>query len=231
VSERLPRVAASIVVAVATAVVIVALAILPFLNPAWVSFEQGRSGADAWTRFSPSDLRTATDAILADLLIGPPDFDVAIDGVPVLTVQERGHMTDVRGVFLGFGLLAVASAVALLVAHRVRRGDRAFWRWIRAGAFGVAAGVVVLGLVGLFAFDVAFEAFHRLFFASGNYTFDPASDRLVQLFPYQFWVETSFAIGVVVLVLSGVAAWLAQRHLATGASPAAARQVPVEVAR
>jgi hypothetical protein len=46
VSERLPRVAASIVVAVATAVVILALAILPFLNPAWVSFEQGRSRAD-----------------------------------------------------------------------------------------------------------------------------------------------------------------------------------------
>jgi integral membrane protein (TIGR01906 family) len=230
VSERLPRVAASIVVAVATAVVIVALAILPFLNPAWVSFEQGRSRAESWTGFSPSELRTATDAILADLLLGPPDFDVAIGGEAVLRVQERGHMRDVRGVFLGFGLLAAASGAALIVAHRMRRGDRAFWRWVRAGAIGVTAAAVALGLVGLLAFDALFEAFHGVFFAGGNYTFDPARDRLVQLFPYQFWIETSFAVGIVLLVIAALGMWLAQRRL--GSSPRlAARQVPVEVAR
>jgi integral membrane protein (TIGR01906 family) len=231
VSGRLPRVAASIVVAVATAIVILALAILPFLNPVWVSFEQGRSRADAWTGFSPSELRAATDAILADLVFGPPAFDVEIRGEPVLDVRERGHMADVRGVFLGFGLLALVSAGALAAAHRLGRGRAAFWRPVRAGAIGVAGIVVGLGLVGLFAFDAAFEAFHRLFFAGGNYTFDPATDRLVQLFPYQFWVETSFAVGAVTLVLAAVAASLAQRRLGTSPVRQAARQVPVEVGR
>ena len=230
-SERLPRVAASVVVAVATAIVILALAILPFLNPVWVSFEQGRSRVDAWTGFSPAELRTATDAILADLILGPPDFDVEVAGQPVLDARERGHMVDVRGVFLGFGVLALVSVGALAVARRRRRGDTEFWRPVRAGAIGVAGAVVGLGLVGLFAFDAAFEAFHRLFFAGGNYTFDPATDRLVQLFPYQFWVETSFALGAVVLILAGVVATLAQRRLATGPRPLAARQVPVEVGR
>lgn len=230
-SERLPRVAASIVVAVATAVVILTLAILPFLNPAWVSFDQGRSRADLWTGFSPAELRTATDAILADLILGPPGFDVEIAGEPVLTVAERGHMADVRGVFVGFGLVALASAAVLLVAHRARRGDEAFWRPVRSGAIGIAGAVVAVGLVGLFAFDAAFEAFHRLFFAGGNYTFDPATDRLVQLFPYQFWVETSFAVGLVVLVLAGIAASVAQRRLRTGPREPATRQVAVEVGR
>jgi integral membrane protein (TIGR01906 family) len=231
VSERLPRVAASVVVAVATAVVILALAILPFLNPVWVSFEQGRSQAAAWSGFSPTELRTATDAILADLILGPPDFDVEIGGRPVLNAQERGHMQDVRGVFVGFGLVALVSVVVVAAARRRAGGQAAFWRPVRAGAVGIAGAVVAIGLIGLVAFDAAFEAFHRLFFAGGNYTFDPATDRLVQLFPYQFWVETSFAVGAVALVLAAVAALLAQRHLGTNPSRQAARQVPLEVGR
>jgi integral membrane protein (TIGR01906 family) len=231
VSERLPRVAASVVVAVATAIVILALAILPFLNPVWVSFEQGRSQAAAWTGFSPAELRTATDAILADLLLGPPDFDVEIGGRPVLNAQERGHMQDVRGVFVGFGVFALASVFALAATHRLARGGAAFWRAVRSGAIGIAGAVVALGLVGLLAFDAVFEAFHRLFFGGGNYTFDPATDRLVQLFPYRFWVETSFAVGAVVLVLAAVAGLLAQRRLGTNQSRPAARQIPVEVGR
>jgi integral membrane protein (TIGR01906 family) len=231
VSERLPRVAASVVVAVATAIVILALAIFPFLNPLWVSFEQGRSQAAAWTGFTPAELRTATDAILADLVLGPPAFDVEIGGQAVLSAEERGHMQDVRGVFLGFGALALVSVGVLAAAHRLARGGAAFWRPVRSGAIGIAGAVVAIGLVGLLAFDAAFEAFHQLFFADGNYTFDPATDRLVQLFPYQFWVETSFAVGAVVLVLAAFAALLAQRHLGTSAGRQAARQVPLEVGR
>jgi uncharacterized membrane protein len=44
--------------------------------------------------------------------------------------------------------------------------------------------------------------FHRLFFPAGTYLFDPSTDRLVQLFPEQFWVETTIGVGVVVIVLS-----------------------------
>jgi integral membrane protein (TIGR01906 family) len=231
VSERLPRVAASIVVVVATAIVILGLAILPFLNPAWVSFEQDRSRAVAWTGFSQTDLRTATDAILADLILGPPDFDVEVGGQPVLSAQERGHMVDVRNVFLGFGVLALASVVVLAAAHRLGRGEAAFWRPVRAGAIGAAGAVVALGLVGLLAFDAVFEAFHRLLFAGGNYTFDPATDRLVQLFPYQFWVETSFVLGAVVLMLAAIAATLAQRRLGTSSRGPVTRAVPLEVSR
>ena len=120
---------ASLVVGIAAALVIVAIAILPFLTPAWVGFEQGRAQAAAWTGYSEGDLRTATDAILADLVIGPPDFDVAIAGVPVLTERERGHMRDVRGVFAGFYLLAIVGAGVLvgrscwLVGRREGRGS------------------------------------------------------------------------------------------------------------
>src|SRR5688572_12653615 len=100
---------AGVLTAIATAVVIGAIAIVPFLTPAWVSFEQGRTGAEGLTGYTTAELRAATDAILADLVIGPPDFDVAVGGAPVLNAREQSHMRDVRGVFAGFALIALAA--------------------------------------------------------------------------------------------------------------------------
>ncbi len=57
-------------------------------------------------------------------------------------------------------------------------------------------------MVAVVAFEALFETFHRLLFPSGSYTFDPTEERLVQLFPFQFWQETAIAVGVVVVVLA-----------------------------
>ena len=209
---------ASLAVGIATALVIIAIAILPFLTPVWVWFEQGRAQAAAWTGFSDADLRTATDAILADLVVGPPDFDVTLNGVPVLNEREQQHMRDVRGVFAAFYTLAVVGAIVLVAAFLLARGRAARARlWRRLGLAGrvIAAGTVALGVVGLLSFDAAFEAFHELFFPAGSFLFDPLTDRLVQLFPETFWVETTIAVGVVIIVLSLLLAWLAPKRAGT----------------
>jgi integral membrane protein (TIGR01906 family) len=179
-----------------------------FLNPVWVAFEQGRSGAAAWTGFSAPDLRRATNEILADLVVGPPAFDVAIDGRPVLNERERGHMRDVRGVFIAFFAVAIVlGAVAVAIAlSRPGNDRRTAWAAVRAGALGLIVALVVGGIVSVIAFDALFEVFHRLFFAGGSYTFDPATERLVQLFPFQFWQETALAVGVVCIVIAGLVA-------------------------
>lgn len=189
------------------AIVILALTILPFLTPAWVGFEQGRAQSAAWTGFSPADLRTATDSILADLVVGPPDFDVAVAGIPVLKPAERAHMRDVRSVFAGFYVLAGIAlgilAAAWISARRARREARAdFLRAVRRGAAGLALVLVVAGVVAAVAFDAAFEVFHSLFFPAGSYTFNPQTDRLVQLFPDAFWSETTMVVGGVAIAAS-----------------------------
>jgi integral membrane protein (TIGR01906 family) len=205
---------APLVIGLAAAILIVTAAVLPFLTPQWVAFEQGRTNATGWTGFSDVELRTATDAILADLVVGPPDFDVAVRGEAVLDERERGHMRDVRSVFLGLWLLAAVSAVVLVVAIRWR--DRAAaWRAIRRGALGLTAAVVVIGAVALVAFDALFEFFHELLFPAGSYTFDPASERLVQLFPFRFWEETALVVGAVIVVISVAIAVLAGRRAAS----------------
>jgi integral membrane protein (TIGR01906 family) len=207
-------------IAVATALTIVALTIPLFLNPLWVGFEQGRAQAAAWTGFSDAQLSAVTVAILGDLVIGPPDFDIAVAGAPVLDARERAHMRDVRGVFAGFAGLAIVGAIGAVVVAARRRGDerRASWRAARAGAVGLIAGLIIGGAVALVAFDTLFETFHRLFFAGGSYDFDPATEKLVQLFPFQFWQETAIAVGVVSSLVAAIVAAFATVRL-EGTSP------------
>ena len=121
---------------------------------------------------------------------------------------------------LGLAAVAVSTAlllVALPVAPYLSSGWVAFeqgraahqlggalhggWRGVRFGAIGLVAGTAIAGIIALVAFDAAFEVFHRLFFAQGTYRFDPATSRLVQLFPEAFWSETAVAVGAMILLL------------------------------
>lgn len=209
--------ATSLVVGIATALVVIALAILPFLNPLWVSFEQGRAQAQAWTGFDPADLRAVTDSILADLVLGPPAFDVTLNGVPVLNERERAHMRDVRNVFAGFYAAALIAGIVLagaFVASSSAAARARLWRRLRRAGQVIAVATVVLGVAAIAFFDTAFELFHELFFPPGSFLFNPLTDRLVQLFPETFWVETTTAVGVVIVVLSLGITWLAGRRAA-----------------
>ena len=208
----------------ATGLVIVTLAILPFLTPPWLAFEQERTQVTAWTGFSETDVAAVTNAIVADLVVGPPEFDVTLAGQPVLNERERGHMRDVRSVFLGLWSLTAAGLVVLVFAGRADR--RATWRAAGGGATVLAVGIVVAGGFALVAFDVLFETFHRLLFPGGSYTFDPTQERLVQLFPFQFWQETAIAVGAVIVALALLVRWVAGRRAAAGRAHEALRAHP-----
>ncbi len=84
----------------ATPFVIVAVAVMLFLNPVWVAFDQDRSDAAGFTGYTPAQVHAATGSILSDLVFGPPNFDFQINGAPVLEPRERNHMIDVRSVLL-----------------------------------------------------------------------------------------------------------------------------------
>jgi integral membrane protein (TIGR01906 family) len=217
-----------VILAIATAVVLVALSVALFLSPAWVSFEQDRSQANLWTGWPPVDVHRVSTDVLHDLVVGPPTFaQVDPGGAPVFTERERSHLRDVRAVFSIAAVAAFAALVIVLisavVAARSPERRQAFWRAVRAGALGLGATVVGLGAVALAAFDTAFDIFHRLFFASGSYTFDPRTDRLVQLFPDAFWSETTIALGAVLLALAAIVAIVAGRRLARAGDTASSR--------
>jgi integral membrane protein (TIGR01906 family) len=222
---------ASIAVAISTGIVLLGLAVAVFFNPWFVAFEQGRANATAWTGYTPEQLRSATDSILGDLYLGG-SFGVTVDGTPVLDARERQHMVDVRAVFAAFWILVLVGFVVLALAVRGRRRASWFWRAVAWGSTVTGIAVVALAVIAVVAFDALFETFHRLFFAGGSYTFDPRTERLVQLFPDAFWFETSILLGGVLLVLSVAVRVLAGRRMGVGSLHATGHAaIPVEGTR
>lgn len=207
--------AGRLAVVVSTIALLVGVAILPLLNPFWIGFAQSRADATGWTGWSEAQVATVTAALLHDLVIGPPAFDVALDGVAVFDERERSHMRDVRTVFGWVGLAALGGALALLVVSR-RLARPVFWSAVRAAGLVVAVVVVALGGIFAVAFDLAFEIFHRLLFPPGSYTFDMGSARLVQLLPGRLWYETSLAYGALLVVLASGCVAVSTRRLAAG---------------
>ena len=199
---------------VATVIVVIGLAVALFFNPLWIGFEQERTGVPAITGYTPEQVRTATGSILADLFFGPPGFAVTVNGQPVLDATERSHMVDVRSVLVPLTILfgvALAVLVALVAANR-----RSAWVWraIARGSSVLALVGIVVGVAVLFFFDAAFLLFHLVVFPQGNFSFDPRTQRLTQLFPDQFWTETSTAIVIVGLAIAVAVSLLARRQAA-----------------
>lgn len=212
-AARLRRGVATGVVAVATILAVVGLTIALFFNPAWVSFAQGRSDAAAWTGWAPDQVDAVTREIVLEVWLGPGTFDQEVAGEPVFNDRERAHMADVRQLVLTFYTLVLVAAATLVVAGASSRGSRAFWRAVALGAKVLAVGSVAVGAAFALLFDTAFTLFHRIFFAEGTWTFDPATERLVQLFPYSFWTETTVVLAAVGLVIT-IGVWLVASRLA-----------------
>lgn len=201
------RTFAGLLVAVSAALVIAGIAVVLFLNPLWVGFEQSRAGASALTGYTPEQVRTVTDGVLHDLVIGPPAFDQTVNGVAVFDGRERAHLVDVRAAFTGFGVIVLLALVMVVVSASVLRGDPLWRRSVGRGAVGLAVVILVAAVIAAVAFDQAFEVFHELLFASGTYSFNPTTERLVQLLPDQLWSETTLAVGGVMIAIAGVVAW------------------------
>lgn len=200
------------VTAVAAAVATIGLVLLLFVNPVWVNFETGRSGSEAFLGWARADVIRVSDGVLAELYVGPATFAMDVNGAPAFNERERSHLVDVRAV-LGIALGATAVSLAWLIGRWVlTRQRRAFWHSVFLGAAGLAIAVLVVGLGFALAFDTAFELFHRTFFPPGTYMFDYANDHLVQLYPEQFWAETSVLLTGTILVAATILAVVARRR-------------------
>ena len=142
----------------------------------------------------PSELDAATGAILSDLVFGPPDFDVEVGGEPVLDEREqRPHARRPdrvrRALDPRSGRPSWSWSLAVAGARRDRRGDLAGGpgrgartdrrrSWSSASSRSSPSTRCSSSSTGSSS-------------RPGSYTFDPATERLVQLFPFQFWEETA----------------------------------------
>lgn len=197
----------------ATMVVILAVALLLLMTPIWTHFAIAATGGVTEDPRTVSLWFQLSDRTVAELLLGPGTFSDYAAG-------EASHMRDARLVLYVFLGLGVASA--LLVGWGIKRAPTNPRTWLSIGRGGAALAVVlvVLGVFAALAFGVAFELFHRILFPGGNWAFDESS-VLIRLYPYGFWQMSAAALGGLGVV-GGLLVWfLARRRarsLAGGAS-------------
>jgi len=203
-----------LLVPVATMLTIGAVALLLLFTPFWLHPALDAADSAAWLGMTQQQVHEFSDRTVQDLVFASGDFDfVAGDGTPFFDASERAHMRDVRVVLYGFlGLSTVAATLLGVVTYR-RRADAAVLKGISRGGAWLVIGTLVVGVFAAVAFDQAFELFHEIFFPGGNFSFDPTTERLVQLYPFAFWQYTSAALGLL-LVAGGTFTWFVGRRLA-----------------
>lgn len=198
----------------ATALAITLTGPLLLFDPIVVGLEQGRHGVPAALGTNGGDVARITNSMLGDLFFDG-SFDVSLDGhEPFLDTGERSHMGDVGGLVRTLAILEIAALVAAFVLGRwLRRDPDLRGRLLIGAAAVVGLAALVLGAFFALAFDVAFTAFHGLFFAPGSWQFAPGS-HLITLFPEPFWFELALLAGVTIVIGAVLAALLGRRDLA-----------------
>lgn len=199
------------VLPIAVAVSVLGLALVVLLSPWYMHAALDLAGAARNLGLTTAQAWAASDRTVSELLFGPGTFAFnGPDGRPFYDAGEAAHMADVRIVLYAFlGVVTIFGAILVGTLVRGRR-DPIVWRGVARGGLWLAIGLIVAGIVAALAFDRLFEMFHALLFPGGNFTFDPASQRLVQLYPLAFWQLTAAAMGVIGVAV-GLGLWFLGR--------------------
>lgn len=181
------------VAGVGTAIVIVGVAATILLVPPIMNLGLEIGGSADILGVAPEVARRASELSVQELLVGPGTFTFAVTpgGARFYGPAEAAHMQNVRIVVYGFFGLVLAGAIAVaLSTRRMSRPDAL--RVVRLGATGLVLVFAAIGIGLMVAFDTLFTLFHQIVFPGGGWTFDPTTQRIVQLYPTLFW---EFAAG------------------------------------
>jgi integral membrane protein (TIGR01906 family) len=196
-------------VSLATGIAILGLAVLPLLTPIVIHPLLDLGQANLWLGMSTEATHQLSDRTVFELVFGPESFSFAgPNGAPFYAAAEASHLRDARTVLYLFEAVALASLALVVWSVRSRRS----WRAVSRGARGLIVAVIVIGVVGFFAFEPAFELFHEIFFPGGNWAFNPYTSHLVQLYPYVFWEAVSATLGALAIGICLVVWGIARRR-------------------
>ena len=143
------------------------------------------------------------------------DIRVQVAGTgsqPLYSEREVIHMRDVKQLFQFFFRVhevAFAYIVTYVAAVYLWSREQSLRRLARQAVIAGMATAVALGLVAgamLIGFDQLFVGFHMLSFSNDFWQLDPATDRLVQMFPQGFWFDVSIGVGVLTVIEGGLVA-------------------------
>lgn len=235
-----------------TAAFLAALAVPVFLVTAnlrlvtqspWL-YEYGFRTYDAPSRtgLPMEQLLSAADQTRRYFLSDEKSLSVTVDrdgrSVSLYNEREVSHMADVKGLFrmaqrveeLASGFLLAFIGLGLWLLKR-----RFIPHLLEAAFLGgilTVALVLAAGAGALLDFNALFLQFHLVSFANDLWQLDPARDRLIQMYPAEFFRDATMAIGGLTLLegnlLWAVAAGLRARTKAPAPAYTSASPLPEE---
>ncbi len=119
--------------------------------------------------------------------------------------QDRLHMDDVQGLFLGGlalrrGAFAVLAAALVFLAAACRKE---MWRTLARSfqaVLGILAALILfLGIAMARNFNAVFTKFHEIFFDNDLWIFDPAEDYMIRMLPEGLFFDMVIRIGGIFL--------------------------------
>lgn len=114
--------------------------------------------------------------------------------------REKAHMADVRVLFVRAermrNVLLGVVMVCFLFFMKYGKKSRLLW------AFQIGVGILFLSTLVLAAaavahFDQCFVRFHKIFFNNNLWVLDPEKDRLINIVPEPFFMDTAAQIGII----------------------------------
>lgn len=185
-----------------------------FNAPPVYAYAFDRYNATDATGLSRADLDSTAAALRRYFNNGEKTFyhTVTVGGLPtsVYNARETLHMQNVKQLVTTVDWVQEATLVYVL-AYVV-----AFFVWSREGSIrqlaaqtlaGLGFGAAIVGGIAIYAalgFEAFWTRFHLIFFPDGLWQFDPATDRLIQMFPEPFWRD----MVVLLMVMSALEALL-----------------------
>ncbi len=116
--------------------------------------------------------------------------------------REISHMEDVKNLFsAGFAIRKLCVALVLICVLLLML-TKVNWLYVlshslKVGITVFAALAAVLSIIVAIDFNKAFTIFHELFFTNDLWLLDPATDRLINILPEGFFIDTVIRIGVI----------------------------------
>lgn len=154
---------------------------------------------------SMDNLMDSTEKLLLYLENKRPDLDFKASfhkgEEEFFSQRDKQHMIDVKGLFVkglflrNFSFIYILMFILLFFRRKPFKG-----RLRRFAVYGIsiaAAGIIpVIILVILMNIDFYkyFTVFHEIFFTNDLWLLDPAADRLINIFPQDFFTDMAFSI-------------------------------------
>ncbi|WP_457972132.1 TIGR01906 family membrane protein [Arthrobacter sp. D1-17] len=205
----LPRVM-QVLLAVFFPVVLLVLAVRAVTSPLFLWVEYHRPGFPGDGYGFNADDRMTYGSYAVDYLSnwsGPRYLGELVNrsGEKLFQDGEVSHMADVKLVILSaFGAGALLAMICLgAIIYLRRRSNGGVRRGLFAGSIITLVLITGLGVLAFLGWEQFFTEFHRIFFASGTWTF-ALQDTLIRLFPGQFWIDAGIVIAAMVLLTAVV---------------------------